>query len=1185
MRPTATGLLALLLALASPAAAQWSTQSPVPTYLDIRGIAAPTAQHVFIATADGSFDDGGALFESADGGASWVQRDVPVNLNDPLNGILFLDSQRGWAYGNRSYRTTDGGTTWEELPLLGTTDAMVFYTPAFGYASNGGPLVSRDGGLSWSPAPNGLFAFDFADQQVGLGASAEGLYRTTDGGATFALVQAGEAEAVAFLSPQIAIGIVDGTFVRSTDGGATWTAGASADGRSGLVVVSPNVVLAWGRTDFFPNGDARLLRSTDGGQTWTDLGEVIGAGTQSFAAPDAQTVVALDVTGDVFRSADAGQTWTQTFASPGPRPNPFGAIQPAFGDAQTGYIGYGDGFVIKTTDGGVTWAQISSGYGETLNGINRFADGSLIAVGEFGTVLTSADGVRWALGETPTQADFEAVDVVGPQSVVAVDRQGRLYRSVDGGASWTAGTALPLGLDARDLDFDTLLDGWVAGLGSSAGAVFHTTDGGDSWTSVPDFSGSYVAVDFEGGNGWAANVGGRYYYSTDDGASWTQGELPDMGVALQIQDMDFANATTGYAVGRQGYAARSADGGVTWDILPTPNGEAHFTDLDLLGPDELWVSTNDGVVYYSATGGQNWTVLDTETEGFGSFAAIAATPEGDAWAVGFQGYIEHFSGPPGPPLNRPPVASFEFETSGLSVDFTDTSTDPDGTVEGWLWTFGDGATSTEQHPSHTFAEANTYIVRLTVADDDGATGDGVRFLVVQTGPGGTFGSFTEVTPLDPLFVTPQDEDFWVATTAPADFDGDGDLDIAVLGYYVVYGESVDERLVLLRNEGAASPEAWAFAYVDVPLGDLSTGASDLAWGDLDGDGDQDLVVGSNGATVIYRNDDGTLALTDTPLPGYFEDNDQADFDLQSITLADYDNDGDLDLLLPSVLGASGYRTALLRNDGLDGAGSFVFTETNSTFAPTGHAQSLWADYDGDDDLDLLLVHLAPLTDDGFIRRYRNDGGGTFVGEDVLGGLTIEHGEARWGDYDADGDYDILIAGNVGEPDGTFGNALRVYENDGDTFTPFDVIDCIPCEGWFDFTAATWADYDADGDVDILLTGTHNPGTGQIEGRARIYTNDGGTFTDAGEDLPAPRAAGTRGGTFSWLDIDGEGDLDYFIAGDYWVPGGNGLVEAQMHLYRYDATGSNAAPSRPAGMQAAVDDATGTVTLSVGGLDR
>jgi hypothetical protein len=48
----------------------------------------------------------------------------------------------------------------------------------------------------------------------------------------------------------------------------------------------------------------------------------------------------------------------------------------------------------------------------------------------------------------------------------------------------------------------------------------------------------------------------------------------------------------------------------------------------------------------------------------------------------------------------------------------------------------------------------------------------------------------------------------------------------------------------------------------VPLGSLTAGASDLAWGDVDGDGDQDLALGSDGQTVIYRNDAGTLVPTE-----------------------------------------------------------------------------------------------------------------------------------------------------------------------------------------------------------------------------------------------------------------------------------------------------------------------------------
>ena len=159
----------------------------------------------------------------------------------------------------------------------------------------------------------------------------------------------------------------------------------------------------------------------------------------------------------------------------------------------------------------------------------------------------------------------------------------------------------------------------------------------------------------------------------------------------------------------------------------------------------------------------------------------------------------------------------------------------------------------------------------------------------------------------------------------------------------------------------------------------------------------------------------------------------------------------------------------------------------------------------------------------------------------------------------------------------YDTVLRIYRNDAETFVPVEIISCVFCEGWFDLTAATWADYDSDGDIDILLAGTYNSGS-QIEGRAKVYDNVDGNFVDSGNQLPAPRASGSSGGSFSWLDIDGEGDLDYFIAGSYFVPGGNGLIETQMHLYLNSASGQNQPPSAPTSPDAQVNG-DGSVSLA------
>jgi PKD repeat protein len=70
--------------------------------------------------------------------------------------------------------------------------------------------------------------------------------------------------------------------------------------------------------------------------------------------------------------------------------------------------------------------------------------------------------------------------------------------------------------------------------------------------------------------------------------------------------------------------------------------------------------------------------------------------------------------------NQPPTANFSFNCTDLDCDFTDQSTDSDGTVSSWSWSFDDGGSSSVQNPSHSYAASGTYTVSLTATDDDGA---------------------------------------------------------------------------------------------------------------------------------------------------------------------------------------------------------------------------------------------------------------------------------------------------------------------------------------------------------------------------------------------------------------------------------------------------------------------------------
>lgn len=362
-----------------------------------------------------------------------------------------------------------------------------------------------------------------------------------------------------------------------------------------------------------------------------------------------------------------------------------------------------------------------------------------------------------------------------------------------------------------------------------------------------------------------------------------------------------------------------------------------------------------------------------------------------------------------------------------------------------------------------------------------------------------------------------------------DYDNDGDLDVAIAGYT---GSAVITRIY--RNDGGGT-----FTDIGVSLVGIFTGS--VAWGDYDNDGDLDLGVAGattwgsqtgsgNGITKIYRND-GSGVFTDI---GASVDG----IEWGQFAWGDYDNDGDLDIAIAGWNGS--VRIAkIYRNNG---GGGFSDIGAGLT-GVTSDGSVAWGDYDSDGDLDLAIEGNYQNPGGYLTTIYRNDNGTfTDIGAGLLG---LYSGRVVWGDYDSDGDLDLIITGNaLGAQNGA---RTRLYRNDSGTFT--EVSTAIQD---VEFASQAWADYDNDGDLDLAIAGSylHVLGPPNVNSYyTRVYRNDGGgSFVDIGAGLTDVSA-----GQVTWGDYDSDGDVDLLVTGSQHDGWGNTTIRSTK-IYRNEGHG-------------------------------
>ena len=406
-------------------------------------------------------------------------------------------------------------------------------------------------------------------------------------------------------------------------------------------------------------------------------------------------------------------------------------------------------------------------------------------------------------------------------------------------------------------------------------------------------------------------------------------------------------------------------------------------------------------------------------------------------------------------------------------------------------------------PGVTDLSSNTFRLRFQMLMDPGfQAGDHVQIALRSTEICGA-----PIAPIylayDPSIVfskntltglTDLNTDTWGA--AWVDFNNDGFEDLFVSNYH--QGESSK----LYKNNGDGT-------FTSHNAGSLTSESINTVsstWGDYDNDGDVDVFLANNvgSANKLYSNNgDGTFSIDpslaintyggychnaawiDYDNDGYldlfvtdymptkynllYHNNGNGDFTkinnqiiageaMKSIgsTWADYDNDGDLDAFVPNT---NGENNALYQNNG---NGNFSKITTGDVVTDGGNSVGCsWGDYNNDGYLDLFVANTG--VESNFL--YANAGDGTFVKvtNDPLVNDQYHSSGSSWIDVDNDGDLDLYVTNDLGDP-------AVLYSNDGTG--SFAKLDNPLSDVQGNSYPNAWGDYDNDGDLDVFI-GNHS----------------------------------------------------------------------------------------------------------------
>ncbi|MBL6663260.1 MAG: PKD domain-containing protein [Flavobacteriales bacterium] len=687
----------------------------------------------------------------------------PTNAN-----IIYVGSPTGGIW-----KTTDGGSTWTVLSdfitNLGVSDIAiqnsnpnVIYWVTGDY--DGGDtffskiLKSTNGGTSWtvlngSGLPSGTnrvisrILIHPIVSNILIVSTSSGIYRSTDGGVSWSQRQSGNFSSLEFKPGNHNIVYagtrLNGRVYRSTDNGVSWSLVHQSSGgyRTALAVTPNNANVVYATFSNSSSQYQNSAKSTNSGANWSNMAglpnAINGIGQQCdynfcvAAASDDANFVHIGAV-NLYRSTNGGSSWSQPYSDINThvdyhtlRYNPL--------DNKL-YAGH-DGGISVSSDDSYNWSYISDGLNITQFynfGVSQSNSGlDVLFAGAQDNSLLYKNNNGW----------FRAVAGDGVNSKIHKDNENIMIGSVQygiamlksatssppfsditpEGQSGTGLWELPFEMDPNNNDI----------VYAGYRKLFKSTNSGGSWTVVAGTNVTSNEVINQICPTTNPNIiyfstrnssGSKLFKTTNGGSSWAQigvGALPDLIITdIATPDSDPNTVWVTFSgTSASNKVFRSTNGGTSWSNRSgtLPNIPVNCIILDE-NVEEVYAGLDFGVYKLPSYTSTTWSLFNNNSLPYvyvkeleihkTSAQLVAGTFGRGIWKID---------------LKHKPIVEFSADQTTVcqneAVNFTDESLH---NPTSWLWNFGDGNTSNEQHPTHSYSSGGTFNVTLTATNANGS---------------------------------------------------------------------------------------------------------------------------------------------------------------------------------------------------------------------------------------------------------------------------------------------------------------------------------------------------------------------------------------------------------------------------------------------------------------------------------